>query len=345
MKGANIFISYAHEDQELLKALEVHLSPLERQHFVSTWYDHDISRGSAWRSQINLHLDYAQIILLLISPDFLSSDYSYSLEMKRAMELHDSGRVRVIPIVLRPVDWRGTTPFGRLEALPTGGKPVTLWKSRDDAFLNIAHGLRRVIVQMQAGTSETSTVNLDKAVSSGISKTGNVVARGSSEDITSAPDRRRLDYLEQVIHRSYSSIQDAEKTMRFSDDPVEKKEAQRSIDLQQSIMKDFLREYMELTNELGLVVPIDIIQISAKFSDLSDVSDSSYDSIRQALIKTFSLRELRLLGLDLGVDIDTLEGEDTESKVLSLLDYMRRSARMDDLKAYLKRKRPKLFVS
>lgn len=344
MKGVNIFISYAHEDQELLEALEIHLSLLKRQNLVGIWYAHDISRGSEWHSQIDRHLDDAQIILLLISPSFLSSDYSYSLEMKRAMELHANGRVRVIPIVLRSVDWLGTTPFGKLMALPTGGKPVALWRSRDDALLNIAHGLRRVIEQMEVEKSEPSAVNLDKAISGETSNRGNAIARGSAENVTSASDRKRLDYLEHVIRSSYLSIKDAENVIRFSDDSVEKKEAQRSIDLQQNIMKDFLREYMELSNQLGTVAPIDVIQFSSKFSDVGDESDNSYDSIRQALVKTFSLRELRLLGLDLGVDIDTLEGEDTESKVLSLLDYMRRNARMDDVKAYLKRKRPKLFI-
>lgn len=102
-----VFLSYAHEDEVLLKTLETPLSLLKRQGIISTWKDRDITAGSEWNRPIDAQLDMVQIILLLVSPDFIASDYCYSVEMKRAMELHQPGEASVIPIILRPVDWQG----------------------------------------------------------------------------------------------------------------------------------------------------------------------------------------------------------------------------------------------
>ena len=90
------------------------------------------------------HLNSAQIILLLISDDFMASDFCYSIEMTQAIARHDTNQARVIPIILRPVDWKGA-PFEKIQALPTGGKPVTNWPNQDDAFVDIVRGIRKAI--------------------------------------------------------------------------------------------------------------------------------------------------------------------------------------------------------
>ena len=102
--------------------------------------------GEEWKGQIDEHLDSAQIILLLISADFLASNYCYDIEMKHAMERHESGEARVIPIILQPVDWKDA-PFGKLQALPTNAEPVVSkkWGSTDEAFVDITRGLREAI--------------------------------------------------------------------------------------------------------------------------------------------------------------------------------------------------------
>jgi hypothetical protein len=143
-EGIEVFFSYSHKDEPLRDELEKYLSKLKRQKLISAWYDRKIGAGVEWKGQIDGHLDSARIILLLISADFLSSDYCYDIEMKRAMERHESGEARVIPIILRPVDWRGA-PFGALQALPSNAIPIVLWKSRNRAFLNITNGIRNVI--------------------------------------------------------------------------------------------------------------------------------------------------------------------------------------------------------
>src|SRR5437588_4771006 len=97
----SIFYSYAREDEALRNKLEKHLSLLQRQGSIVTWYDRQIIPGTDWAHDIDSHLNQASIILLLISPDFLASDYCYNIEMQRALERHKVGEARVIPIILR----------------------------------------------------------------------------------------------------------------------------------------------------------------------------------------------------------------------------------------------------
>src|ERR1700737_5079665 len=111
-----IFFCYAREDEPLLNKLKTHLRPLQRQGLIDVWYDRDISAGTEWEREISQHLNASQVILLLVSPDFMNSDYCYGIEMKRAMERHEREEVRIIPIVLRPVYWQGV--LGKLHVLP-----------------------------------------------------------------------------------------------------------------------------------------------------------------------------------------------------------------------------------
>lgn len=110
---------------------------------ITNWHDRKIGAGEEWRGEIDKHLDTAHIILLLISPDFISSDYCWDIEVKQAMERHRAGEARVIPVILRPVDWSGA-PFSELQALPKDARPITKWQNRDEAFKNIAQGVRSV---------------------------------------------------------------------------------------------------------------------------------------------------------------------------------------------------------
>jgi TIR domain len=108
LMAVKIFFSYAHEDEPLLNKLKAHLRPLHRQGLIDVWYDRNISGGSEWEHEISNHLDEADIILLLISPDFMDSDYCYGVEMKRALERHERREAHVIPIILRYVLWHET---------------------------------------------------------------------------------------------------------------------------------------------------------------------------------------------------------------------------------------------
>jgi len=143
-----VFFSYAHEDEELVKELRKHLSLLKRQSVIREWYDREITAGTDWKGQLDQHLNSSGVILLLVSAAFLASDYCYDVEMRRALERHDQGEARVIPVLLRKVDgWQGA-PFGKLQSLPTDGKPVTSWNDRDEAFADVARGIRRAVSEL-----------------------------------------------------------------------------------------------------------------------------------------------------------------------------------------------------
>jgi hypothetical protein len=148
-KAFELFFSYAHKDEGLRDELATHLKMLQRQGVITTWHDRQITAGSEWAGAIDTHLNSAGIILLLISPDFIASDYCYDIELTRAMERHEAGEAIVIPVILRPADWTDA-PFGKLQALPKNAHPVTLWPNRDEAWLNVAQGIRKAAGQLAA---------------------------------------------------------------------------------------------------------------------------------------------------------------------------------------------------
>jgi hypothetical protein len=136
-----LFFSYSHRDEALRDELEVHLSALKRQGVIETWHDRRIGAGKEFDSEISEHLETAQIILLLISPYFIASDYCYDVEMARALERHKTGEARVIPVILHPCDWH-SLPFGKLTAVPKDGKAVSKYPNHHDAFLEITLAVR-----------------------------------------------------------------------------------------------------------------------------------------------------------------------------------------------------------
>lgn len=143
-----ILFSYAHEDEKLRDKLEKHLSALKRANKIVCWHDRNIRAGDTWNLAISSHLDTAHIILLLVSPDFLASDYCNQVEVKRAMERHKKGEVTVIPVILRPCDWNGEV-FSQFQALPRDAKPVVHWTNVDDALLDVAKGIKNVVKQIE----------------------------------------------------------------------------------------------------------------------------------------------------------------------------------------------------
>src|SRR5579859_2758200 len=144
-----IFFSYAPEDKYLWNTLDKHLSGLKREGIITGWHEGEISPGIEWQALIEKHLRISDVILLLISPDFLASDYCYTVVMTRAINRHENGDARVIPILLRPTDFKGL-PFASLHSLPVNGQAVTSWEDKDAAFLNIAEGIRKAIEELVA---------------------------------------------------------------------------------------------------------------------------------------------------------------------------------------------------
>lgn len=152
-RGFNVFFSYAQKDEKLRDELDNQLSMLKRGNLIVSWHDYKILPGESRANAIETHLKTAHLILLLISPDFLASDYCYSTEMKQAMERHRTGEVYVLPIIMRPTaDWK-EAPFGKLQALPRNEKPVDTWENRNIAYVEIVDGIRNTLEKMHARQS------------------------------------------------------------------------------------------------------------------------------------------------------------------------------------------------
>ena len=149
-----VVFCYSHKDETLRDELEKHFSILNRSGIVSAWHDRRISGGTEWDPDIDEHLRKADIILLLVSADFIASDYCYDKEMRLAIERHERGEARVIPIILRPCDWGGA-PFGKLQGFPKDMKPVTSWPSQDEALKDISIGIRRVAEELRRAPLKT----------------------------------------------------------------------------------------------------------------------------------------------------------------------------------------------
>jgi len=143
-----LFISYSHKDENLRLELQTHLKLLHRQGIIDMWDDRRIAAGEEWKEKIDENLERADIVLLLISADFMASDYCYEKEMTRALERHEKGEARVIPVIVRDCNWR-IAPFAKLQALPREGKAVKKWPDKDSAWRNVAEGIEKVVEEMR----------------------------------------------------------------------------------------------------------------------------------------------------------------------------------------------------
>jgi len=147
--GARIFISYAHEDEDLKKELDKYLKVLKRSSKVQVWNDRELIAGQEWDQMIMSELNKANIILLLISVDFNASDFIWDKELASAMKRHEEGTAHVVPIILRRCEWRNM-PYAKLQALPRNATPVTEYADRDAAFTEIAIGIEKLVDHVNA---------------------------------------------------------------------------------------------------------------------------------------------------------------------------------------------------
>lgn len=202
LKPVEVFFSYSHKDEPFREQLEVHLSMLKRQELIKPWHDRMITAGNEWKGQIDSNLNIADIVLLLVTANFLASDYCYDIEMMRAIERHEKGEARVIPIILTPVEGWMYSPFAKLQVLPRDGKPVTKWDDRDEAFVNVVQGIRRAIASMSQA----------KSVAQAGSVQSTSVESHHAENITGATSglsdrkRRRLEQERDSLQQQYDLV-------------------------------------------------------------------------------------------------------------------------------------------
>ncbi len=179
-----LFFSYSHKDEELRNELETHLTLLKRQGVISSWHDRRITAGTDINQSISGELESSKIILLLVSANFLASDYCYEKEMKRALEKHENGTAVVIPVILHPCDWH-PAPFGHLRATPTDGKPISMYANQHEAFAIVAKDVRSAVGALKA-SENSSVVVVDEVLvetqTAGAARTSNLRIKRKFDD-------------------------------------------------------------------------------------------------------------------------------------------------------------------
>lgn len=184
-REVRIFVSYSHVDSAVRDKLEVHLAALKRDGVV-TWYDGDMQAGDALDTEIARALRQSHLFVALLSPDYLASHYCWKLEYQRGMGRRARGTLRVVAVVVRPCDWKATTAAG-FKLLPTDGKPVSRWRSQDQALLDVTQGIRKVVqaIRKEASAQEALAPRARAAKDGG---TAGAPARAKRR---SAPARKR----------------------------------------------------------------------------------------------------------------------------------------------------------
>ncbi len=154
-----VFLSYSHVDEKYRNELAKHLKSLELQGIIETWHDRCLAPGDEWANKIDDELRRADIILLLVSIDFINSEYCIDLEMKEALARHYRQEAVVIPVILRPCYWGGL-PFGKIQAATQDGKPVEKYPTLDDAFLEVTKKIETVAKRLSAQSKRTTATTL-----------------------------------------------------------------------------------------------------------------------------------------------------------------------------------------
>jgi hypothetical protein len=190
-----LFMSYSHADRDFRDQLEKHLSAMKRSGELEIWTDREIKAGDHIDETIATELENADVVILLMSSDFLASNYCYEIEAIRALERHEIGDCKVIPVILRPCDWQ-KTPFGKLLAAPESGKPVVEWTVRDRAYQDVVEKIRAALPRSQLASGKTVSNPYRSTENSNV---GSLLRSGNLRLAKKFSDVEKDDFL----HRSF----------------------------------------------------------------------------------------------------------------------------------------------
>jgi CheY-like chemotaxis protein len=289
-----IFCAYSHEDEKLRIKLEKRLTLLKQQNLVTIWHDRIISPDKEWEDEIDAHLDTAQIILLLISPSFLGSEYSYGIEMKRALERHEQGEARVIPIILRPVYWQ-ETPISKLQALPSDAEPITSsrWHNQDEAFLDVEKGIRKAIKEFAEFVTPKTSLSTQLKLQSPFLSTSSVIKITSKRHVLFIDDDEFLrkimkDTIESALGLYVTCLEDGREGLHF---------IQRiHVDL---ILLDLAMNsigglvVIEQLRQLGIKTPIIVVSAGSNLSlPMDEEKAATICGVNAFLLKPFQMERL-----------------------------------------------------
>lgn len=234
----NIFFAYSREDSKLRERLDKHLSGLKRRNFVNTWYDGKIDAGKEWEKEIDFNLSKADIILLLISADFIASDYCFEIEMKRAIQRHENGEAVIVPILLNPCDW-SDLPFSKIQALPQNGKPITApsWDNQEVALNEIANSIREIVDTLrQTKSRHLKSINevlkdKDTKLKITLEQLEELSIEQEIKDETIGKQRKTIAELENNIENLKIAVSNLNKTFNENSTQFEKIIKQHQIEL------------------------------------------------------------------------------------------------------------------
>ena len=223
--GVKVFLSYAHKDEDLRDALDEALGALKHERIIEVWWDRKILPGAEWSDEIIRELEAADLALLLVSPAFLNSPYCYEEEMRRAVERHQAGTARVVPIIMRPCHWE-PAPFAKLQGLPKDMKPVTKWRDRDAVLADVAAAIHRVAKELAGDTGEEPNIRPDSPAD-----------QTSCKEDAGNEANARLDEIRQSIVQALLQSKAAMEAlnMRPSADPADREK--RAADVADALIK------------------------------------------------------------------------------------------------------------
>lgn len=190
----NCFISYSHRDAKMLSVFQAHLDSISRLYNIECWYDGKIPAGGSIDKEVIDNLKKADIILLLISPHYLSSYYCYENELKEAMRRHNRNECAVIPVILREFV-RDNYPFSGLKYVPTDGRPIDSFNPRNNGYVSAATGIRNLIQQFNEKTSPASNNSKTKKVPTSLKKKA---TQKASDNSKSRPNKDNIIYYDLV---------------------------------------------------------------------------------------------------------------------------------------------------
>lgn len=139
---AETFISYAHEDKSIMESLATHLSPLHRLGLIRLWHDKKLNAGAVLDKEIAGKLNNAEVVIMLVSADFINSDYCFSREMIAALENHRKNKTKIIPILARSCYWQ-LSPFSSL--LLANTKAIASHENQDEALVSVVEEIKKVL--------------------------------------------------------------------------------------------------------------------------------------------------------------------------------------------------------
>jgi hypothetical protein len=145
MPGVNVFISYSHKDELIKEELENHFSGLRRNGLINDWNDRMIQAGDLWEAEIKEKLNNAEIVIFLVSSDFMASNYIHNVEIKNAMDRHNNSLIKIVPVIARPCDF-ASLPISNIQALPKNAKAITLWENKDEAYLDVVNQFKKLLL-------------------------------------------------------------------------------------------------------------------------------------------------------------------------------------------------------